>query len=246
MSGRVAVVTGGVGGIGTEMCRALHQAGFKVVSTYAPFEKEAAVTWAAERKAEGMEMATAEVDVANFDSCQACIAGIEQNVGPVDVLVNNAGITKDGFFHKMTPEQWQAVLRVNLDSVFNMTRQVIGGMRERGFGRIINISSINGRKGQFGQANYSAAKAGMHGFTMAVAQEGANKNVTCNTISPGYIATRMVMAMKEEVVAKIVSGVPVGRLGKPEEIARLVVFLAEDTGYITGANIDINGGQFMG
>ncbi|MBF0283307.1 MAG: acetoacetyl-CoA reductase [Magnetococcales bacterium] len=246
MSGRVAVVTGGVGGIGTEICRGLHNAGFKVVSTYAPFEKDAASAWKAEREAEGTPMETAEVDVSNFESCQTCIAAIEQQVGPVEVLVNNAGITKDSFLHKMTYEQWSAVLRVNLDSAFNMTRQVINGMRERGFGRIVNISSINGRKGQFGQANYSAAKAGMHGFTMAVAQEGAAKNVTCNTISPGYIATKMVMAMKEEVVAKIVSGVPVGRLGKPEEIARVVVFLAEDSGYITGANIDINGGQFMG
>lgn len=172
---------------------------------------------------------------------------MEAKLGPIDILVNGAGITKDGFFHKMKWEQWEAVLRTNLDSVFNVTRQVIEGMRTRGYGRVINISSVNGQKGQAGQANYSASKAGMHGFTMALAQEVANKGVTVNTISPGYVATSMVMAIKEEVRNEIIKQIPVGRLAKPEEIAWTVAFLADDrSAFITGANIAINGGMYMG
>ncbi|HEY5599036.1 MAG TPA: acetoacetyl-CoA reductase, partial [Kiloniellales bacterium] len=186
-------------------------------------------------------------DVGDFDACKAGVAKVETDLGPVDILVNNAGITRDGTLHRMTPENWRAVLVTNLDSVFNMTRNVIEGMRERGFGRVISIGSINGQKGQIGQANYSAAKAGLVGFTKAVAQENASKGITVNTVAPGYIATEMVRAVPEEIIkSKILPQIPVGRLGQPEEVARCVAFLAsDDAGFITGSTLTANGGQYM-
>lgn len=246
MSGKVAVVTGGIGGIGTEICRALSQAGYRVVACDTPIIAEQFAGWRQERQAEGMDIAVYGVDVSSFDSCREALQQITTEVGPVEILVNAAGITRDTTLKKMSIDQWRAVLSVNLDSVFNMTRNVIDGMLERGYGRVVNISSINGAKGQLGQTNYSAAKAGMHGFTMALAQEVARKGITVNTVSPGYIATKMVMAVPEDIRNKIIAQIPVNRLGKPEEIARLIVFLAdEQTGYMTGANLHINGGQFM-
>lgn len=247
MSGRVAVVTGGAGGIGTEITQKLAKEGYRVVVTCAPeFECPNLDDWKAARKAEGLDIAVYPADVADFESCRVAVEQIEKEVGPVDVLVNCAGITRDATMKRMTSKQWTDVIATNLDSVFNMTKQVFVGMMNRGYGRIVNISSVNGRKGQFGQANYSAAKAGMHGFTMAVAQEGVRKGVTVNTISPGYVGTEMVKKIPEEVLKTIVAQIPVGRLGKPEEIARVVAFLAhEDSAFITGANIDVNGGQFI-
>ncbi len=246
MSKRIALVTGGTGGIGTCICQQLAKDGYTVVANHISAESDKAKAWLAEQRAAGYDMHTAEADVSNFDSCVAMMAKIKADVGPVAVLVNNAGITKDGMFKKMPIENWMAVLNINLNSVFNVTRQVIDDMLAAGWGRVINISSINGQKGQFGQTNYSAAKAGMHGFTKALAQETAAKGITVNTISPGYIGTEMVMAIQEEIRAQIVSGIPVGRLGKPEEIAKLVSYLAsEDAAFITGANVAINGGQHM-
>jgi acetoacetyl-CoA reductase len=242
MPHKTALVTGGIGGIGTEICRHLAAGGSKVVATYIAAETDKARQWREARKQEGHDMAIFEVDVADFDSCAAVVA----QVGPVDILVNNAGITRDATLRKMGREQWQAVIRTNLDSVFNMTRQVIDGMMERGFGRIVNISSINGQRGQFGQTNYSASKAGIHGFTMALAREVARKGVTVNTVSPGYIGTEMVMAIAEDIRNRIIAEVPVGRLGRPEEIARVVAFLAADeSGFITGADFSVNGGHHM-
>lgn len=247
MSGRVALVTGGAGGIGTEISKKLAQEGYRVVVTCAPvFECPNLDDWKRERKEEGLEISVYPADVSDFESCKAAVEQIEKEVGVVDVLVNCAGITRDATMKRMTAQQWDDVIDTNLNSVFNVTKQVFVGMTTRGYGRIINISSVNGRKGQFGQANYSAAKAGMHGFTMAVAQEGVRKGVTVNTISPGYIGTEMVKKIPADVLKTIVAQIPVGRLGKPEEIARVVAFLAhEDSGFITGANMDINGGQFI-
>ncbi|MBF0162891.1 MAG: acetoacetyl-CoA reductase [Magnetococcales bacterium] len=247
MSKRVALVTGGAGGIGTAICRALSKEGYRVVTTCAPvFECPNLDGWKQSMRDEGLDIPVYEADVADFESCKQAVEKIEAEVGPVDVLVNCAGITRDSVLKKMTPDQWNQVIGVNLDSVFNLTRQVFPGMLDRGFGRIVNIASVNGRKGQFGQANYSAAKAGMHGFTMAVAQEGIRKNVTCNTISPGYVATEMVKKIREDVLQSIIAQIPAGRLAEPSEIARVVAFLAaEESGFITGANIDINGGQFI-
>ncbi|MBF0429430.1 MAG: beta-ketoacyl-ACP reductase [Magnetococcales bacterium] len=247
MSAKIALVTGGAGGIGTEICRTLSREGHRVVTTCAPvFECPNLADWKKNMKAEGFDVPVFEADVADFESCRLAVEQIEKEVGPVDILVNCAGITRDSVLKKMTSDQWQQVLSVNLDSVFNMTRQVFPGMLDRGFGRIVNISSINGRKGQFGQANYSAAKAGMHGFTMAVAQEGIRKGVTVNTISPGYVATEMVKKIREDVLQSIIAQIPAGRLAEPWEIARVVAFLAsEKSGFISGANIDINGGQFI-
>lgn len=245
MKGKVALVTGGTGGIGTEICKALAAAGCKVVATWLKGVDDGE-GWLAKRKEEGYDFIIAEGDVSKYEAAGAIIKEVEAKLGPVEILVNGAGITKDGFFHKMKWEQWEAVLRVNLDSVFNMTRQVIEGMRNRGYGRIINISSVNGQKGQAGQTNYSAAKAGMHGFTMALAQEVASKGVTVNTISPGYVATNMVMAIKEEIRNELVKQIPVGRFAKPEEIAWVVTVLADDrSAFITGANIAVNGGMYM-
>jgi len=239
---RVALVTGGSRGIGGAISKALQAAGYKVAANYAGNDEAAA----AFNKATGIPVF--KWDVGDFDAGAAGVARVEAEVGPIDVLVNNAGITRDGFLHRMTKDQWQAVIRTNLDSLFNMTRPVIEGMRARSFGRVIVISSINGQKGQMGQTNYSAAKAGDIGFVRALAQEGAVKNITANAICPGYIGTEMVMAIDPEVLkTKIVPQIPVGRLGTPEEIARCVVFLAADeAGFITGSTISANGGQFFG
>ncbi len=238
---RVALVTGGTRGIGEAISKALKDAGYEVAATYGG-NVEAAEAFTA-----ATGIAAYCWDVGDFDACQAGIARIEADLGPVDVLVNNAGITRDGMLHKTSLENWQAVIRTNLDSVFNMSRGVLEGMRARGFGRIISISSINGQKGQMGQANYSAAKAGVIGFTKALAQENAFKGITVNAIAPGYIATEMVRAVPEDVLkTKILPLIPVGRLGEAEEIGRAVVFLAaEDAGFITGSTLTINGGQYM-
>lgn len=242
---RVALVTGGMGGLGTAMCKALANSGHKVATTYIGDDAQAQ-EWVAKLKGEGFDFLAVKCDVTNFADAEKAVAEVVEKLGNVDVLVNNAGITRDGVFKKMTADQWLAVINTNLNSAFNMTKQVFDGMCERGFGRVVNISSINGQKGQFGQANYSAAKAGIHGLTMALAQEGAKKGVTVNTIAPGYIGTDMVMAIAEEVRNKIIAGIPVGRLGKPEEIAALVNYLASDiSGFMTGAELAINGGQHM-
>src|SRR6202044_2659767 len=238
---RVAVVTGGTRGIGAAISKALKAAGYNVAATYAGND-EAAQKFKAETG-----IAVYKWDVASFDACAAGIKQVEADIGPVDGLVNNAGITRDAQLHRMTLEQWQAVINTNLGSLFNMSRNVIEGMRARKFGRIINISSINGQKGQFGQVNYSAAKAGEIGFTKALAQEGARLNVTVNAICPGYIATDMVKAMSQDVLNdKVLPLIPIGRLGEPEEIARCVVFLAsDDAGLITGSTLTANGGQYF-
>ena len=245
MSKKVALVTGGMGGLGTAICKALAQSGFTVVANCLPgFPQKD--EWLQRTSAEGFDFKAAEGNVADYDSCTAMVKGIEAQVGPVDVLVNNAGITRDGMFRKMDVGQWDAVLSTNLDSVFNVTHQVLQGMADRGWGRVINISSVNGVKGQFGQANYSAAKAGILGFTKAIAQEVAKKGVTVNAIAPGYVGTDMVMAIKQEVRDSIIATIPVGRMGKPEEIGGLCAYLASDlAGYITGATMNINGGLHM-
>jgi acetoacetyl-CoA reductase len=239
---RVAVVTGGTRGIGAAISKALIAAGYQVAATYHSNE-EAAARFKAETGVHVYKW-----DVSNYEECAAGLKQVEADLGPVDVLVNNAGITKDGFFHKMTPEQWYGVINTNLNSLFNMTRPVWEGMRTRKFGRVICISSINGQKGQAGQVNYSAAKAGDIGFVKALAQEGARAGITVNAICPGYIATDMVKAIAPEVIAKnILPLIPVGRLGEPEEIGRAVVFLAaDDAGFITGSTLSANGGQFIG
>ena len=238
---RVAVVTGGTRGIGAAISKALKAAGYHVAATYHGNDAAAA----AFKKETGVHVF--KWDVSSYDACVAGLASVVKDVGPIDVLVNNAGITKDGMFHKMTPEQWYGVINTNLNSLFNMCRPVIDGMRERSFGRIINISSINGQKGQMGQTNYSAAKAGDIGFSKALAQENAKKGITVNVICPGYIGTEMVRAVPKEVLDKnIIPQIPVGRLGEPEEIARCVVFLAaDDAGFITGSVLSVNGGQYM-
>lgn len=241
---RVALVTGATGGLGTAMCKELYKDGYRVVGNYR--NKAKADEWQAALQAEGYAIEMVEGDVCDFDSCARMIAEIQQRIGPVDILVNNAGITRDGRFSRMSKEDWHAVMDTNLNSVFNCTRQVIEGMIERQFGRIINISSVNGQRGQFGQTNYSAAKAGMHGFTKTLAMEVAKYGITVNTISPGYIATDMVMAVPEKVRDAIVAQIPVGRLGGTQEVAHLVSFLASDaTSFITGANYSINGGQHV-
>jgi acetoacetyl-CoA reductase len=246
MTQRVALVTGGTGGIGTEICKALAGMGHKVVASWLRGVDDGPA-WQAAMKAEGFDFAIAEGDVSNYAAAKKMVEEAVTNAGPVDILVNCAGITRDATLRKMLPEQWDAVIRSNLDSVFNVSKQVVDGMMERGWGRVINISSVNGQKGQFGQANYAAAKAGMHGFSMSLAQETARKGVTVNTISPGYIATKMVMAVPEDIRNKIIAQVPVNRLGKPEEIAWVVSFLADErSAYITGADISINGGLHMG
>jgi acetoacetyl-CoA reductase len=237
----VALVTGGTRGIGAAVSKALAAAGYRVAATYGGNVE------AAEKFHEETGIAIFQWDVGDFDACVAGTARVEAEIGPVEVLVANAGITRDGLFHKMTKEQWSQVIRINLDGLFNITRPVIEGMRARNFGRIVVISSINGHKGQFGQVNYSAAKAGDIGFIKALAQESATKGITCNAISPGYIATEMVQAIPEDVLkAKILPHIPVGRLGQPDEIARAVLFLASDEGgFITGSTLSINGGQYL-
>jgi acetoacetyl-CoA reductase len=241
MMSRVALVTGGSRGIGAAISMALKNAGYKVAATYAGNDEAAAEF----SKVTGIS--TYKWDVSSYEACKDGIAKVEADLGPVEILVNNAGITRDGMFHKMTPDQWSAVINTNLTGLFNMTHNVWSGMRDRSFGRVINISSINGQKGQAGQVNYSAAKAGDLGFTKALAQEGAMKNITVNAICPGYIATEMVRAIPEKVLnERILPQVPVGRLGEPEEIARCVLFLAsDDAGFVTGSTITANGGQYF-
>ncbi|MFV0474359.1 MAG: beta-ketoacyl-ACP reductase [Pikeienuella sp.] len=238
--GRVALVTGGSRGIGAAISEKLKAEGYQVAANYAGNDDAAKAFTAS------TGIRTFKWSVADYEACKAGVAEVEAALGPVDVLVNNAGITRDCMFHKMTKDQWDAVIGTNLNGLFNMTHQVWNGMRDRGFGRIINISSINGQKGQMGQANYSAAKAGDIGFTKALAQEGAFKGVTVNAICPGYIGTDMVMAVPEKVRESIIAQIPVGRLGEPGEIARCVAFLAsDDAGFITGATLAANGGQYM-
>ena len=243
---RVALVTGGMGGLGEAICMKLAALGNTVVTTYSPSNTKSA-EWLEQMKLQGYDFRAYPCDVTSFDSCTACVQKVAGNLGPVDVLVNNAGITRDMTFKRMDKANWDAVIETNLDSCFTMTKQVCDGMVERGWGRIINISSVNVQKGAFGQTNYSAAKAGMHGFTKALALEVARKGVTVNTISPGYIGTKMVMAIPKDVLdSKIIPQIPMGRLGKPEEVAGLVAYLASDeAAFLTGANIAINGGQHM-
>lgn len=243
---RIALVTGGIGGIGTSICTRLAKDGCAVIANHHPAEADAAEAWKKDRETEGFAIDTIAGDVSSFDDSARMITEITERHGPVDILVNCAGITRDKSFKKMELAQWEAVIQVNLNSVFNVTRQVWEGMLERGFGRIINISSVNGQRGQFGQANYSAAKAGMHGFTMALAQEGAAKGVTVNTVSPGYVETAMTLAMDDTVRNSIISGIPMRRMGQPEEIAAAIAFLVSDeSAYVTGANLPVNGGLFM-
>ncbi len=238
---RIALVTGGTRGIGAAISVALRDAGCTVAANYAGNDD------AAKKFTDETGIKTYKWSVADYDSCKAGVAQVEAELGPVDILVNNAGITRDGMFHKMTPQQWKEVIDTNLSGVFNMTHPVWPGMRERKFGRVINISSVNGQKGQAGQANYSAAKAGDIGFTRALAQEGARAGITVNVVAPGYIGTEMVMAIDEKVLnERIIPQIPVGRLGTPEEMARIVAFLAsDDAGFITGSTISANGGQFF-
>ncbi len=245
MGKSVALVTGGLGGIGTEISKKLSENGYTVVATTFDKEVEKADEWVAAQKEEGFNFLVEEADVTSFDDCAAMVQRVEDHVGPIDVLVNCAGITRDGFLKNMDESNWDAVLSTNLDGVFNMTKNVLEPMLSRGFGRIINISSVNGQRGQFGQTNYSAAKAGMHGFTMALAQEVARKGITVNSVSPGYVATQMVMKIDEGIRNELISQIPMQRLGKPAEIANTVGFLASDQAdYITGANIPVNGGLF--
>ena len=237
---RVAIVTGGTRGIGRSIAEALQSAGYKVAANYAGNDE------AAKQCTQATGIRCFRFDVANYEACADGVKAVERDLGPVDILVNNAGITRDAVLHRMTPQQWGEVIATNLTSCFNMCRLVIEGMRERGFGRIVNIGSINGQAGQYGQVNYAAAKSGIHGFTKALAQEGAGKGVTVNAIAPGYIDTDMVRAVPPNVLEKIVARIPVGRLGHAEEIARGVLFLvSDDGGFITGSTLSINGGQHM-
>ncbi|MCW5624325.1 MAG: acetoacetyl-CoA reductase [Burkholderiales bacterium] len=246
MGKRVVLVTGGMGGLGESICTKMADAGYRVVVTHSPSNRDPNA-WLAAMKERGYDFHAVACDVGDFDSCEAAIRQVEAEVGPIDVLVNNAGITRDMTFKKMTKADWDAVIRTNLDSCFNMTKQVMDGMVERNWGRVINVSSVNGQKGAFGQTNYSAAKAGMHGFTKALALEVAKKGVTVNTISPGYIGTKMVTAIPQDILdTKIVPQIPLGRLGKPDEVAGLIIYLASDeAAFVSGANISINGGQHM-
>ena len=246
MSEKVAYVTGGMGGIGTSICQRLAQDGYTVVAGCGP-NSPRKDRWLAEQKALGFDFIASEGNVSDWDSTKAAFDKVKAEVGEIDVLVNNAGITKDGVFRKMSVDDWKAVIDTNLNSLFFVTKQVVDGMLDRGWGRIINISSMNGQRGQFGQTNYSTAKAGMHGFTMALAQEVASKGVTVNTVSPGYIGTDMVRAIREDVLEKIVATIPVKRLGEPDEIASIVSWLASaESGFTTGANFACNGGNHMG
>ncbi len=243
---RLAVVTGGMGGLGESISTKMADAGYRVVVTYSPSNTKWK-SWLEEMKQQGYSFSAYPVDVADFDDCAVKCAQIVKDCGQIDILVNNAGITRDMTFKKMSKADWDAVMRTNLDSCFNMTKQVMDGMVERDWGRVINVSSVNGQKGAFGQTNYSAAKAGIHGFTKALALEVARKNVTINTISPGYIGTKMVTAIPKDILdSKILPQIPVGRLGKPEEVAGLIIYLcSEEAAFVTGANISINGGQHM-
>ncbi len=238
--GRVALVTGGTRGIGEAICLALKDAGYEVAANYGGNEETAA------KFTEATGIPSYKWDVGDFEACQGGVAQVEEDVGPVEVLVNNAGVTRDGTMHKMSFEDWDTVIRTNLTSCFNVSRCVVEGMRSRGFGRIVNVGSVNGQAGQYGQVNYASSKSGIHGFTKALAQEGAAKGITVNAVAPGYIGTDMVRAVPEKVLEKIISRIPVGRLGEAHEIARTVLFLvADDAGFITGSTLSINGGQHM-
>ena len=238
--GRVALVTGGTRGIGEAICKNLKDAGNTVAASYAGNDE------AAQEFSDTTGIPVYKFDVSDFDACQEAVAKIESDLGPVEILVNNAGITRDGTMHRMDFEQWNKVIQTNLSSCFNMCRAVIEGMRERSFGRIVNIGSVNGQAGQYGQVNYAAAKSGIHGFTKALAKEGAAKGITVNAIAPGYVLTDMVRAVPEKVLEKIIATIPVGRLGDPNDIARGVLFLvSDDASFITGSTVDINGGQHM-
>jgi acetoacetyl-CoA reductase len=243
---RIAVVTGGMGGLGETISTKMADAGYRVVVTYSPSNTKFR-SWLEEMKGRGYNFGAFPVDVVDYDDCARKVHTIQTEVGAVDFLVNNAGITRDMTFKKMTKTDWDAVMRTNLDSCFNMTKQVMDGMVDRGWGRVINVSSVNGQKGAFGQTNYSAAKAGIHGFSKALALEVARKGVTVNTISPGYIGTKMVTAIPKEILdSKILPQIPLGRLGKPDEVAGLIIYLcSEEAAFVTGANISINGGQHM-
>jgi len=247
MSKRIALVTGGMGGIGQATCQILHNQGLRVIATYnRGGNHDIAQTWQAQQKQAGYHFEVAYVDVADYASCATLIDKVEADVGPIDILVNNAGITRDKSCCKMDKEDWDVVINTDLNSVFYVTRAVINHMKKRTYGRIINISSINGQKGQFGQVNYAAAKAGIHGFTKALALEVARSGITVNTISPGYVATEMVMSVAPTIREKILTEIPLGRFAKPEEVAHVVAFLADEkSAYITGANIAINGGHYM-
>jgi acetoacetyl-CoA reductase len=243
---KIALVTGGIGGIGTAICKRLATDGYQVIASHLTSEQDLADAWQKKQTEEGFAMGIAAGDVSNAEDAARMIAAVQQQYGTISVLVNCAGITRDRTFRKMEALDWQMVINTNLSSVFNVTKPVWEGMLAQNFGRIINISSVNGQRGQFGQTNYSAAKAGMHGFTMALAQEGAAKGVTVNTISPGYVATAMTAAMRQDVVDSIVATIPMRRMARPEEIAAAVSFLAaEENGYVTGANIPVNGGLFI-
>jgi acetoacetyl-CoA reductase len=245
MTQRTAFITGGTGGIGSAIVRYLAGQGHRVSTNFRNAEK--ADLWHAAMKNEGIDVCMVPGDVCDAVACEAMIRGVEEKCGPVDILINNAGITRDTTFHKMDYEQWTAVINTNLNACFNVTRPVIEGMRQRKWGRIVQISSINGKKGQYGQANYAAAKAGMHGFTISLAQENARFGITVNTVSPGYVGTDMVMAVPEDVREKIIAQIPMGRLGRPDEIAHAVAFFTGDqSSWITGANLAINGGHHMG
>jgi acetoacetyl-CoA reductase len=243
---RTALVTGGMGGLGETISIKLADAGYKVLVTYSPSNTKYR-SWLEEMKSRGHTFPAYPVDVVNYDDCSAKCAQMQREHGPIDILVNNAGITRDMTFKKMTKADWDAVMRTNLDSCFNLTKQVMDGMLERAWGRVINVSSVNGQKGAFGQTNYSAAKAGIHGFTKALALECARKGVTVNTISPGYIGTKMVTAIPKEILdSKILPQIPIGRLGQPDEVAGLIIYLCSaEAAFVTGANISINGGQHM-
>ncbi len=246
MTQRIALVTGGMGGLGEAICMKLARMGIKVVVTYSPGNTRCR-QWLKEMAERDYHFFAYPADVSDYDSCVKMAAQVSNEIGPIDILINNAGITRDMTFKKMTKVDWDAVIRTNLDSVFNVSKPLVDGMVERGWGRVINVSSVNGQKGAFGQTNYSAAKAGMHGFTKALALEVAKKGVTVNTISPGYIGTQMVLAIPKDVLdTKIIPQIPLGRLGKPEEVAGLCAYLASDeAAFVTGANIAINGGQHM-
>jgi len=246
MTKRVALVTGGIGGIGTEVCRELCRQDRTVVAGYLAGEKEQAEAWREDMRAGGHQVNIVAGDVSDFDSAAAMVRQVEEQHGLIEILVNCAGITRDKTLRKMAPEDWKAVINTNLDSVFNVTRNVINNMLENGFGRIVNISSVNGQKGQFGQTNYSAAKAGVHGFSMALAQEVASKGVTVNSVSPGYVDTPMTEEIPDDIKDQIVSGIPMKRMATADEVAQAVGFLCEDrTDYITGANLPVNGGMYM-
>jgi acetoacetyl-CoA reductase len=245
MKNRIAVVTGGIGDLGTAICRHLAQLGAKVVAVD-HLEKKDVASWQEEQKKSGYDFAYFVADITQYQRCEKMIADIEHKIGNIDILVNNAGINRDALFRKMTPEQWGSVMHTDLDGLFNMTRPIINGMCDRGYGRIVNISSVSAQLGQFGQTNYSAAKSAVHGFTKSLAREVAKQGVTVNTISPGFIESKMVLKIPEKVRDQIISQIPVGHLGKPEDIARTVAFLVdENSGFITGSNLSINGGIYM-